>query len=94
MPPLAENRFLLAAEAADLLRCSTRTIRRLLARGELGVVRSAGTILIPAEEVERYIMERYTPPRIGRAVERGDLKAIIDSAVELHRGRPKAGERR
>lgn len=89
---LASNRFLLPSEVAERLRCSMRTVRRLIARGELGVVRSAGSVLVPEGELERYISERFTPARAEqRPVEPRELMDILNAAVARHRGRPRIG---
>jgi excisionase family DNA binding protein len=41
------------AEVAELFNISTKTVRRLIARGELRAVRIGGKHLIPATEVAR-----------------------------------------
>jgi excisionase family DNA binding protein len=46
------------AECAQVLRCSKRTVRRLVASGTLGEVRAAGmNPRVPRAELERFITE-------------------------------------
>lgn len=47
--------MLTSAEAAQLLRCSTQTVRNLVNRGELTGARVGGRYLIHAESVQRML---------------------------------------
>jgi excisionase family DNA binding protein len=47
-------------EAADYMRCSRRTVERLIARGELVSVRVASRRRLRIEELDRYL-ERGSP---------------------------------
>jgi excisionase family DNA binding protein len=56
--PSPVARLLTVAEAATALRVSTKTIRRMLDRGELRRVSVGPLIRIHAEDIEQYIRER------------------------------------
>ncbi len=49
--PDAEPRMYLVSEVAKELRCSTRTVRRAIARGELYAVKVGSLVRVPASEV-------------------------------------------
>ncbi len=47
--------FMKTTEVADLLKCSSRTVQRLIASGELTAKRRGKNLLIEAWSVEAYI---------------------------------------
>jgi excisionase family DNA binding protein len=72
-----EERLLLSrADAAAELGISTDTLRRLIASGELGVVRIGRSVLIPQEDVlalverRRGLPRRSAPPKCFRCKRR------------------------
>jgi excisionase family DNA binding protein len=50
-----QRRILTIAEAAEHLRCSRRTVERLIARGDLAPVRVASRRRLRIEELDRYL---------------------------------------
>jgi excisionase family DNA binding protein len=46
------------AEAAAVLRVSTKTIRRLIARGALGCVKIGRALRLRSVDLDRYILDR------------------------------------
>ena len=42
---------------------SSRTWPRIISRGEIGILRIGGSCRIPESELERFLSERFTPPR-------------------------------
>jgi excisionase family DNA binding protein len=49
------NRFLSIVEVADILGVSTKTVRRLIARGELGFVRIGRSVRVPASALQELL---------------------------------------
>jgi excisionase family DNA binding protein len=60
-----QRHFLTVDETALRLRVSARTIRRLIANGELPVVRVGSQIRIDEAELEAWLNERHRPMRNG-----------------------------
>ena len=60
----ATRGFLSASEAAAVLGLSSRTVYRMLSRGDLNAVRVGGSIRIPIAELER--LPAYKPGQRGR----------------------------
>jgi excisionase family DNA binding protein len=89
--PLAGQVFLSVDVVAERLQISARTLRRLIARGELGVLRISGTLRIPEQEFGRFIAERFTPAArsVRQVVSPETIETILDKAVPRRRGRPK-----
>jgi excisionase family DNA binding protein len=52
------NNYLTIQEAAELLRCATKTIRRRIEEGSLKAYRNGRRIIIPREQVFDYIEAR------------------------------------
>jgi hypothetical protein len=63
--------------------------RSLIARGELGIVRIAGRVFIPEAELERFLRERFSPPRDIRQNGPQTVEDILDRVAPRRRGRPK-----
>ncbi len=53
-----ERRYLTAGEVGELLRCSARTIRRLVTQGELLGFRVGRRVLIPEHGLRAFIRTR------------------------------------
>jgi excisionase family DNA binding protein len=53
VPPLPGERLYTRTEAAEALRCSEGTIRKLLGEGRVSAVRIANRLYIPSSEVDR-----------------------------------------
>jgi excisionase family DNA binding protein len=54
----APARSLTAADLADALQVSVRTIRRMIAAGEVRVIRFGRSVRVPIEEVARLLKPR------------------------------------
>lgn len=67
-------------EVAAELRCSTKTVRRAIHRGDLPAVMFAGRWLIPADALPTYTPPpRHTPPiRARRPGHPGSLTELVD----------------
>lgn len=47
-------------EAADYLKVSPRTVRRLVSDGKLGVIRvSYKNVVIPSDDIEKFLNDQY-----------------------------------
>jgi excisionase family DNA binding protein len=55
--------LLTPAEAADLARCSAKTIYRLVSAGELGAVRIGRLVRIPRIDLLDYLDRNHSPAR-------------------------------
>ena len=62
-----------------------RTWRRLIQRGEIGVLRIGGAVKVPEAELERFLSERFTPARSARKEEPRTVAEIIDLALPRKR---------
>ncbi len=60
------NELLTRHDLCGLLRCSLPTVKRLLKRGELPVIRVGKRVLVRQEAVERWLQAHETPAT-GRA---------------------------
>lgn len=63
---MAEDPFLTPAEAADVLRVSTETIRRAINAGRLEAFADGRVIRIRRSQLDAYIASRTGQPRVGR----------------------------
>ena len=73
-------------DISDLLHlASPRTWRRLISRGEIGVLRIGGAVKVPEAELERFLSERFTPARSNRKEEPRTVAEIIDLALPRKR---------
>jgi excisionase family DNA binding protein len=94
--PLAGQPLLDLATLVERTKLSARTWRRLISAGKIGVLRIEGSVRIPEAEFERFLAERYVPPRQTRR--HGgpqEVEKILDCLVPRRRGRPRieAGQR-
>lgn len=53
-------RFMTVAEVAELMRVSTMTVYRLIKAGDLPAVRFGRSYRIDEDDVDAYLMDRYT----------------------------------
>lgn len=58
--PDAQPRFMTVAEVAQLMRVSTMTVYRLIKAGDLPAVRVGKSYRLRADDVDRYLSNRYT----------------------------------
>ena len=69
-------------DISDLLHlASPRTWRRLIQRGEIGVLRIGGAVKIPEAELERFLSERFTPARDRRENRPQTVAEAIDRVL-------------
>ncbi len=53
-------------QAAELLRCSTQTLRRRIARGELPAFRDRRLLRLRPADVAAYVAKHTVQPQLGR----------------------------
>lgn len=58
--PFTEARLKTVNEVADLLRVSRMTVYRMIKTGEMPAVRVGRSYRLRSEDVDTYLMERYT----------------------------------
>ena len=58
--------LLTTKEICGLLRCSVPTVKRLLKRGELPIVRVGRRVLVRREAVDAWILAHETPATVGQ----------------------------
>lgn len=64
-----------------------RSGRRLIARGELGIVRVSGRVFVPEVELERFLSERFTPARDPeQKLAPVSIEAVLDKHAPRKRG--------
>lgn len=61
------TRLLKVTQAADVLGCSPRTLRRRIADGALPVFRDGGLIRVREVDLERYVAANVSSPALARA---------------------------
>jgi excisionase family DNA binding protein len=83
--PLSEQRLLLLDEIVERTSLSSRTWRRIIARGDVGVVRIQGSVRIPEAELDAYLQRNFTPPIGRRHLAPAAIEEIIDKAVPRRR---------
>ena len=59
-PITSPSRALTAADLADALQVSVRTIRRMIAAGEVRVIRLGRSVRVPMDEVNRIMGQHAT----------------------------------
>jgi excisionase family DNA binding protein len=74
--------------------CSVRHLRRLIASGQLGAVKVGDLIRVPEAEAQRFIAERFLPPKTEepqcrRLAGPGNVATIVDGVI----GRQRRGAR-
>jgi excisionase family DNA binding protein len=60
---------------------SARTWRRIIQRGEIGVIRIGGAVKIPEAELEKFLSERFTPARNRRESRPQTVAEAIDRVL-------------
>lgn len=86
MPPA----YVTAAEAGVILRCHERTIRRMIARGEIQAVFIAGRWLIAPEDLPGALPRRPPPPVRLRGPARGPVGQAVREIEAARRARATA----
>jgi excisionase family DNA binding protein len=72
---------------------SSRTWRRFIASGLIGVCRIGRSIRVPEAELERFLADHFHPPtsskvpRTSRLPVRGSVTNIVDTVIERNRKR-------
>jgi hypothetical protein len=89
MPSFTSQRLLDLAAVIERTKISARSWRRILRARKIGFLRIEGSIRIPEAELERFLAERYLPPRdLRRARGPEEIEEILDRVVP-QRGRPR-----
>ena len=57
---VGRTRFMTVAEVAQIMRVSTMTVYRLIKAGDLPSVRVGKSYRIREDDIDRYLMTRYT----------------------------------
>lgn len=81
---LSNQRVFTLAELAQY--GSARTWRRIIASGQIGVLRINGTVKIPEAELERFLAQRFVPARAAAPVNSKSVVEILDNIVPRRRG--------
>lgn len=90
--PLSSQTFFDVPEVARRLGVSTKTIRRLIARGEIGFARVSGVVRIPEESLEAYLRTRFVEARpVRQDLSTATIEKLLDKVVPRRRGRPRVG---
>jgi excisionase family DNA binding protein len=66
---------------AERLGVSDRTVWREIAARRLGFIRIRGCVVVPEEEIQRYLAERFTPPSVNPRKNVSQAAARIVAAV-------------
>jgi excisionase family DNA binding protein len=82
---LAKQNLLLLDEIVERTRLSSRTWRRIIAKGDVGVVRIQGSVRIPEAELEAYLQRNFTPPIGRRHLAPAAIEEIIDKVAPRRR---------
>lgn len=89
MTPLSEQKLFSIPDVVACTGLSSRSWRRLIAAGAIGIIRIGGVCRIPAEELERFLSERFVPARdLRRVKDPQEIESILDRVVP-RRGRPR-----
>ena len=84
MTSLSSQRVYTIAELAQY--GSPRTWRRIIASGQIGVIRILGTVKVPEAELERFLAARFVPARAAGPVDKRSVVEVLDSIVPRRRG--------
>jgi len=77
--PLSGQRTFAVSDLAQY--GSPRTWRRIISRGEIGFLRIGGSCRIPELELERFLSERFTPPRNRQETRPQTVAEAIDRVL-------------
>jgi len=83
MTSLSEQKMFPISDLGHL--AAPRTWRRLIQRGEIGVLRVGGAVKIPEAELERFLSERFSPARSKRKEAPRTIAEIIDTTLPRKR---------
>ena len=83
MTSLSEQKMFDISDLGHL--ASPRTWRRLIQRGEIGILRIGGAVKVPESELERFLSERFTPARSNRKEEPRTVAQILDMTLPRKR---------
>jgi len=83
MTSLSEQKMFDVSDLGHL--ASPRTWRRLIQRGEIGIIKIGGAVKIPEAELERFLAERFTPARSNREEAPRTVAEIIDMPLPRKR---------
>jgi hypothetical protein len=81
---LSSQRVFSIAELAQY--GSPRTWRRIIASGQIGVIRIGGTVKILEAELEKFLAARFVPARAACPVDKRSVVEVLDSIVPRRRG--------
>ena len=84
MTSLSSQRVYTIAELAQY--GSPRTWRRIIASGQIGVIRIGSTVKVPEAELERFLAQRFVPARAAGPVQTKSVMEIVDAIVPRRRG--------
>jgi len=79
MTSLSEQKVFDISDLGHL--ASPRTWRRLISRGEIGVLRIGGAVKVPEVELERFLSERFVAPRNQREDRPQTVAEAIDRVL-------------
>ena len=79
MTSLSEQKMFDISDLGHL--ASPRTWRRLISRGEIGVLRIGGAVKVPEAELERFLAERFTPARDRREARPQSVEEALDRVL-------------
>jgi excisionase family DNA binding protein len=90
--PAADPRYLTVAEAADLARCSTKTIRRAIALGRLRAHKPTARVLISQQDLQAWVeSQAVAPVRLPRPERPRALRGQAASVERLRALEREAG---
>jgi excisionase family DNA binding protein len=82
---LAEQKLFSLPDIVARTGISSRSWRRFIQRGEIGVLRLGGRVLIPADELEAFLQKSFTPPIGRRPLAPAAIEEIIDKVAPRRR---------
>ena len=83
MTSLSEQKMFDISDLGHL--ASPRTWRRLISRGEIGILRIGGAVKVPEAELERFLAARFTPARPNREEAPRTVAQILDMTLPRKR---------
>jgi excisionase family DNA binding protein len=90
IPASFSGKLLPLGDLSGMWGCSVRHLRRLIASGQLGAVKVGDLIRVPEAEAQRFIAERFLPPKTEepqcrRLAGTGNVATIVDGVIGRHR---------
>jgi len=83
MTTLSEQKMFDISDLGHL--ASPRTWRRLISRGEIGILRIGGAVKVPESELERFLAARFIPARSNREEAPRTVAQILDMTLPRKR---------